>query len=103
MHVKRLLLSNLSYLDLFLYKTQHRIVLGWLVACLLGKLVLWRINAFRHIFRRIKFQTIQFSMSRVFIYKVKCLNSSVKCQNSSVECQNKSISNNSVYTVQCQK
>ena len=53
---------------------------SWLV----DRLILWRINHFLVIQSRIKFQTIQFSISFLF-----CLQT--------VKCQNSSISNNSVY------
>ena len=61
------------------------LLVGWLVG-----FIYRRINPFRVIERRIKFQTIQFSMSIVF-----CLDT-IKSQNSPVKSQNSFISNNSV-------
>ena len=40
-----------------------------IVGCLLAGFVLRHINPFRVIYRRIKFQTIQFSISIVIVYK----------------------------------
>ena len=52
-------------ITLLTFKLRTNAKLNWLGGCF----VLWRINPFRVIKRRIKFQTLQFSKSIVFVYR----------------------------------